>query len=47
MVRTESYVPKTNLFGLDVKLFERYFGLKVAGDAEADSGVLAVRLGLN
>ena len=40
MVRTESYVPKTNIFGLDVAMFERYFECKVVGDKEPDSGEL-------
>ena len=39
MVRTESYVPKTNVFGLDVALFERYFGCKAVGPQEPGSGV--------
>jgi len=38
MVRTESYVPVTNHFGLDVAMFERYFGYQVKGDKEPDSG---------
>jgi hypothetical protein len=39
MVRTEKYVPKTNLFGLDVPLFERYFGYKAVGLQEPGAGV--------
>ena len=41
MVHTQSYVPKTNLFGLDIRLFERYFGVKAVGDEEPGSGELA------
>jgi hypothetical protein len=44
MVRTESYVPKTNHFGLDVAMFERYFGYQVKGDKEPDSGKRALHL---
>jgi hypothetical protein len=38
MVRTESYVPKKNIFGLDVKLFERYFGYRTKGPEEPGAG---------
>ena len=44
MVRTEAYVPKTNHFGLDVAMFERYFGYQVKGDKEPDSGKRALHL---
>ena len=45
MVRTEAYVPKTNHFGLDVAMFERYFGYKVKGDKEPHSEKRALHLG--
>ena len=44
MVRTEAYVPKTNHFGLDVAMFERYFGYKVKGDKEPHSEKRALHL---
>jgi hypothetical protein len=37
MVR--NYRPVTNLFGCDVALFERYFGVKAKGTEEPGSGV--------
>lgn len=41
MGRTEDYVPKTNIFGLDVAGFEAYFGWEAAGDQEAGTGAFA------
>lgn len=38
MVRT--YLPKTNLFGLDAKRFETYFGMKAEGAEEPGGGEL-------
>lgn len=38
MVR--NYVPKTNIFGLDVGLFERYFGCKAHGFEDLEAGKL-------
>jgi hypothetical protein len=38
MVRTESYVPKKNIFGLDAGMFERYFGCKAVGTEEPCGG---------
>ena len=46
MVRTEAYKPKTNHFGLDVAMFERYFGYKVQGDKDPHSGKRALHLRL-
>jgi hypothetical protein len=43
MPRTESYVPKTNLFGLNVPLFERYFGYKAVGPQEPGAGTSSHR----
>jgi hypothetical protein len=39
MVRTEKYKPKTNIFGLDVAMFTRYFGCKAVGPEEPCGGV--------
>ncbi len=41
MVRT--YVPKTNICGLDVALFERFFSRKAVGSEEAGVGTIHVR----
>ena len=38
MVRT--YLPKTNLFGLDAKRSETYFGMKAEGAEEPGGGEL-------
>jgi len=38
MGRTDDYVPKTNIFGLDVAGFEAYFGWEAKGDQEAGAG---------
>ena len=42
MPRTESYVPKKNIFGLDVNMFARYFRCKAVGPEEPCKGAALV-----
>ena len=39
--RTDDYVHKTNIFGLDVAGFEAYFGWEAKGDQETGAGAFA------
>ena len=40
MVRTESYVPKTNIFGLDSEMMDRFFTRQVTGPQEPGAGTV-------
>jgi hypothetical protein len=46
MVRTESYAPKTNIFGLDSEMMDRYFGVEVRGPQEPGAGAIPLDSGL-
>ena len=46
MVRTESYVPKTNIFGLDSGMMDRFFIRQVTGPQEPGAGAILPCLGL-